>query len=236
MKKPKTRPPGLAAALAAHLKWEIGVLVLLVLTLLVGGMVRDALRDDPSGGVEPAAVALDDEALDRWMAVSERLALLREEGSLDLPASSLPAFVRWGSARPDELRRLLPGSDPARVLGLAEALERTRNDFRRSVEHGMVVEQLDRNAAKLGDRVAVRYPDPPAFSAAERTALEAYERRAIEVENGLYRLMPGIALPVRAWEEPAEDPAGEQAPVERKLVPWRTVNTSRHGPRVLRTR
>ena len=74
--------------------------------------------------------------------------------------------------------------------------------------------------------------------------VRVYEAQLNPVETALAALIPGIPLPVPAWEAeekaleaPAAAANGEEvAQPTGKRASWRVINRSRYGPKVIRTR
>jgi hypothetical protein len=215
----------------------ITVIAFLLTVISIAFMVSGALRGDSGPEtIDIVDVPLTSENLSQWIDASIELGRLREGGNLEFSGKSLPALLEWGKNHPGSLRLGLTDMDAGTFLGISSSLDKARTNLREIVEYDMLLEE-EAEMEELLDEAFYGAPLTPApdISPLGEEDLEVYQLMQSQVEDALYILMPGIPLPVPAWEEEeAEAPEDENPGPPKRPMRWRVVSKSKYGPKVVR--
>jgi hypothetical protein len=227
------------AAFAFALKRELAGLAGLVLVAAVAMAVYGAARGEPEAPpFQAAPVPLSIEGIQSWAEATSALAAARNEGKLELQSRTLPDFLEWMRTHREILLGTVPNLDPEAYLGLTQSIHRARTRERNLYEYEVLAKSEEEAWKRIRDSgVEFRYTPPPTLEQGEWEDLRLYESRWNLVESALFSLMPSIELPIPAPAEEVKKPGGGGGDKpSAQPIRWRTVNASRHGPRVVRTR
>jgi hypothetical protein len=232
---------GVLAALLGlflDLKREIAVAALLAVAAGIAFGIYRSMRVEPElPRLEGALVPLTEEQVQAWAQASAVLAERRTAGTLAIPARSLPDFLEWARDKRELLAEVAPDLDPETYAGLTRSLERARTWERKFWEYETLAAAQEEAFKRMENSGAeFRAAPPPTLTEEEWADLRAYEAQVGLVEYTLLALMPSLPPLIIVPEAEPESVEGEEkALVPAKSVKWRVVNTSRYGPKVIRT-
>jgi len=255
-KKQKQQPSSLLGMIfhfwhgvAKHIYIEAALLGSLILVLVVY-MIVSAVSTEP----EPEPLALETVPLTEgnvgiWCEAAHEFGEARAAGKAGHSVRTLPEFIEWGRRHQWRIEPHLTAMKLQDFLNLTLGVLNARKRLREFVEFGMRVEAEEKAFEKLANTdVEFRSSLPPQLEAWEEVNLAVYEQYQILIDPALEAMIPGIPLPVPAWEaeRQAEIRADEEAynaeegetkkPTRTQKLTWRVINTSRYGPKIIRKR